>query len=87
LCVRHRLTLLLRPCGASLGASDGSLFTLQPQIMTTPKVTLQIRVIVDDAVHTVDEEDVSSYVAQAIGDGDCGTEPDDIVSYVTKELT
>ena len=55
--------------------------------MAMPRVTLQIRVIVDDAVHMVDEEDVSSYVAQAIGDGDCGTEPDDIVAYVTNELT
>ena len=55
--------------------------------MTTPRVTLQIRVIVDDVVHMVDEEDVSSYVAQAIDDGDCDTEPSGIVSYVIKELT
>jgi hypothetical protein len=55
--------------------------------MAMPRVTLQIRVIIDDIVCLSDDEDVSLYVAQAISGGDCNAEPSNIVSFVIEELT
>jgi hypothetical protein len=60
---------------------------LATHLMAMPRVTLQIRVIIDDIVCLSDDEDVSLYVAQAISDGDCNAEPSNIVSFVIEELT